>query len=144
LLDTLLLEACALLGQRAPSFGEFLKADRLGLIGIDQPPIGAGEPRLDLLLGCVRVLGFPVGTGGNTLKLRQQLLGVGKQRADMRPHGGLQLVAVDLRARASGLACGHHTVLAGAAIGVPDAAGGRDASDPMHGQAPQVSRHRSR
>jgi hypothetical protein len=147
LLDTLLLEACALLGQRAPSFGEFLKADRLGLIGIDQPPIGAGEPvepRLDLLLGRVRVLRFPVGTGGNTLKLRQQLLGVGKQRADMRPHGGLQLVAVDLRARASGLACGHHTVLAGAAIGVPDAAGGRDASDPMHGQAPQVSRHRSR
>src|SRR5512134_379463 len=54
LLDTLLLEACALLGQRAPSLGEFLKADRLGLIGIDQPPIGAGEPvepRLDLLLG---------------------------------------------------------------------------------------------
>ena len=80
LLDTLLLEACALLGQRASSFGEFLKADRLGLIGIDQPPIGVGEPvepRLDLL-GRVRVLRFPVGTGGNAFELRQQLLGVGK------------------------------------------------------------------
>ena len=84
----------------------------------------------------MRVLRVLVGAGGEALELRQQPLGVGEQRADMRPDGGLQLDAVDLRARrAGGLARGHHAVLAGAAIGAPDGAVGRDASDPVHGQA---------
>ena len=131
------LEAVTLLGQRATPLEELGEADRLGLVGVDQPPIGTGEPVEpcpDLPLGRVRALRFRIGAGGEALELRQQPVGVGEQPADMCPDGGLQLVAVDLRARAGGLACGHHAVLAGAAVGAPDDVGGRAAGDPVHGQ----------
>src|SRR5215213_4046375 len=131
------LKACSMLGQRAASFGELFEADRLGLVGIDQPLIGTSEPVEpcpDLLLGGERVLRLRTGASDEVLELRQQPLRVGEQPADMCPDGCLQLVAVDLRARAGDLACGHHAILAGAAIGAPDEAVGRAAGDPVHGQ----------
>src|SRR4051794_997856 len=132
------LKACSMLGQRAASFGELFEADRLGLVGIDQPLIGTSEPVEpcpDLLLGCERVLRLRTGASDEVLELRQQPLRVGEQPADMRPDGCLQVVAVDLRARAGDLACGHHAILAGAALGAPDEAAGRAAGDPDPGQA---------
>src|SRR3954468_19225535 len=143
------LKACALLGQRAASFGELFEADRLGLVGIDQPLIGTSEPVEpcpDLLLGCERVLRLRTGASDEVLELRQQPLRVGEQPADMRPDGCLQVVAVDLRARAGDLACGHHAILAGAAIGAPDEAVAVRRATPCMArpQAPQVSRQRSR
>src|SRR3954447_18031367 len=61
------LEAVTLLGQRATPLEEPGEADRLGLVGVDQPPIGTGEPVEpcpDLPLGRVRALRFRTGAGG--------------------------------------------------------------------------------
>src|SRR3954471_19309285 len=60
------LEAVTLLGQRATPLDELGEADRLGLVGVDQPPIGTGEPVEpcpDLPLGRVRARGRPRAAG---------------------------------------------------------------------------------
>ena len=118
-LVALLRGSLVLLGDRPAPLGQLLEADHLGLVGLEQPPVGPRQavepglqPPLDRLL-----LGAPVRRlGGEPLELGEQLPRVAEQADDVVPHRPLDHLGVDHRPRALGVAPGRQRIDTGAAV----------------------------
>ena len=115
----LALQSAALCRELRPPLGQLPQADHLGLVGVEQPGVGAAQPvevrhqpQLGrLLAGCVLIC-----LRGEVPELGGQLVGNGKQVADVTPDRPLQSLAVDAGSRARLRPAGPDAVLAAARL----------------------------
>jgi hypothetical protein len=114
------------------------EADRAGLVGVQQALVGPRDtiaPGAKLLVGGAVPRRAALGCGREAVELRHHSIRAGQQLCDMPPHGGLDLLGLDVSARAS---CGpgaHDAVLAVAhVIASLRLASPRDVRAAEHGQ----------
>jgi hypothetical protein len=114
----LLLGHATLDGQSLALLGEFLEADNLGLIGLQETLIGTAQPvqtdTQPLLTG--GVLPGLCGLRDKSLELCQQLGGIAEQADDMVPHRLFERVGVNPRPGAPRLATGRQRIRSGTAV----------------------------
>jgi hypothetical protein len=130
------LEGVALPGELPPPLGQLLQADHLGLVGVEQPRVGASQPveaRHQPPLGPPLPGRVPVHLRGEVLELGDQPVGIGEQVADVAPDRPLQGLAVQAGARAGPRPAGPDAVLAAAPVVAPLAAR-RRSGRAVHGQ----------
>src|SRR4051795_5797742 len=131
------LQGPAFLRELPAPFGQLGQGDRIGLVGVQQAPVGPRDPiqpAAELLVR--RPVPGRAGLGGDVLELRQQPVRVGEQAGDVLPDGALDLLGPDAAARAGGGARAQDAVLAVALVVLPRRfARRRRAGDAVHGQA---------
>jgi hypothetical protein len=75
----LTLQGAALIGQVAAAFGQFIQFDHLGLVCVEQSPIGAGKavkPGMQPLFSPFFLVRIPLAIVGETLELGEQSIGI--------------------------------------------------------------------
>ena len=103
---------------------QLLQADHLGLVGIEQPGVGAAQPveaRQQLPLGSPLLGRAPVRLCSEVPELGGQAVGIGEQVADVAPNCPLQGLAVDVGPRTGMRPAGSDAVLAAAPVVAPHA-----------------------
>jgi hypothetical protein len=126
----------ALPGELPPPLAQLLQADHLGLVGVEQPGVGAAQPleaRPQPPLGALLSGRVPVHVRGEGPELGGQPLGIGEQVADVAPDRPLQGLAVHAGSRARMRPAGPDAVLAAAPVVAPLAAW-RRSGRAEHGQ----------
>ncbi len=91
------------IGQMSAPFGQLGQADRAGLVGVQQPlvrPRDPVQPGAQLLVGGTVPHRACFCRGGEAVELRQHLLRADEQAGDVAPHGRLDLLGLDVAARA--------------------------------------------
>ncbi|MCW2239207.1 hypothetical protein M2351_003837 [Azospirillum canadense] len=139
-------ERTALVIKLAAPIGQFLQADHLRLIGIQQALIGTGqaiEPRRDPLLRLTLVSRMPIRFAGKLVKLSDQPLGGAQEIANVLPHHSVQIRAFDVGARTGTWARGFHAVFAGTAIIVTRDVPRRRPGDAVHGKTACATREQA-
>jgi hypothetical protein len=119
------LEGVALSGELLPPLAQLLQADHLGLVGVEQPGVGAAQPvetRHQPPLGPLLPGRVPVDLHGEVPELGGQPLGIGEQVAEVAPDRPLQSLAVHVSSRAGLRPAGPDAVLAAAPVVAPLAA----------------------
>jgi hypothetical protein len=132
----LVLEGVALSGELPPPLGQLLQADHLGLVGVEQPGIGASqavEARHQAPLGPPLPGRVPVHLHGEVPELGDQPVGIGEQVADVVPDRPLQGLAIHAGARAGPRPAGPDAVPTAAPV-VAALAARRRSSRAVHGQ----------
>ena len=99
----MLLRQVTLLGKRPTLARQLLQADHLGLVGLEQPTVGAVQS-LDAgtQLSTGSISAHSDGLAGKALELRQYLGRLLEQVDDMVPNGGLEFLGLDTAAGTSG------------------------------------------
>ncbi|MGA1854974.1 hypothetical protein VH569_03205 [Azospirillum sp. 11R-A] len=94
MLFQLAVERTSLRDDLSAPFGQFVQADDVGLVGIEQTPVGARQPGKAChgpLFGPLLMGGGMLGIAGELMELGHQPLWVFQQTADMLPHGPLDV-----------------------------------------------------
>jgi len=135
----LLLQSFTLLREMLAALGQLGQTDRASLVGVQQTFVGACgplQPGAQLLLGGLLPGGAGVGSGGEAVELRQELVRVGQQGHGMVPHDRLDVFGVDVAAGADAGSRHHDAILAVAPVDLPHGLSRRrGAGDAIHGQA---------
>ena len=138
-LPLLAFEKQALVGEMASALRQLAQADRLGLVGVQQALVGPHdtiEPSAPLLAGGAVLHRASLRSGREAVELRHQPLRAGQQPGDVLPHGGLDLLGLDVPARASCRTGAEDAVLAMAHVVTPfRLTPSCDVSSAEHGQA---------
>jgi hypothetical protein len=117
----LLLGQMALLGEGPPLARQFIQADHLGLVGLEQALVGPVQTvEAGTQPDAGRVLGASsLSLGEEALELRPELRGIAEQARDMRPDRLFEWLRLDACPRAFRLAGRRERVGSGAAVVAP-------------------------
>lgn len=127
-----------MVGKLLPAIGEFLQADHLSLVGVEQAPVRSLQPVLtgqNVGFGLGLLGGAPVSIAGNLLELGDEAFRVFQQGPDVIPHRFVKIGAVDAGTRTALNAGGLYAILSGTTVVMTLDVPGQAAGDAMHGEA---------